>query len=86
MPYAIRSAGGGKVKVVNTETGNVHSKATTRANAEAQVRLLHGVEHGMRPRTTKEVIGTMPSARMAMHKKPAARKTHKDKGRTKGAK
>mgnify|MGYP000421200264 FL=1 len=44
MPYKIESVGGGRYKVVNVETGNVHSKATTKANAEAQVRLLHGVE------------------------------------------
>ena len=84
MPYAIRSAGGGKYKVVNKETGNVHSKATTRANAEAQVRLLHGVEHGMKPRTTREVMGTMPT--MRMHSKPSARKAPKARGRTKGGK
>jgi len=62
MPYAIRSLGGGKYKVVNKETGNVHSKATSKANAQSQVRLLQGVEHGMKPRTTRQVIGDHPSA------------------------
>ena len=61
MPYAIRSLGGGKYKVVNKETGNVHSKATSKANAQSQVRLLQGVEHGMKPRTTRQVIGDHPS-------------------------
>lgn len=63
MPYAIHSLGGGQYKVVNKATGNVHSKSTSKANAEAQVRLLHGVEHSdLKPRTTKEVIGDRPSA------------------------
>jgi len=40
----------GKYKVRNTQTGVVHAKATSKANAEAQIRLLRGVEHGMEPR------------------------------------
>ena len=63
MPYAVEPVGDGRYKVVNKETGNVHSKGTTKAAAESQVRLLHGVEHGMRPRTTREAIGTQPSVR-----------------------
>lgn len=78
MPYKIESVGGGRYKVVNVETGNVHSKATTKANAEAQVRLLHGVEHGMKPRTTREVMGTMPM----MRTKGSSHKTHKGKGKS----
>ena len=49
MPYAILPSDGG-FKVVNTSNGAVHAKHTTRAKAEAQVRLLRGVEHGMKPR------------------------------------
>lgn len=49
MPYAILPADGA-FKVVNTATGEVHAKHTSRAKAEAQVRLLRGVEHGMKPR------------------------------------
>ena len=29
--------------------GGTHAKHTTKAKAEAQIRLLHGVEHGMVP-------------------------------------
>ena len=73
MPYSIQDAGGGKFKVVNRESGNVHSKATTKAKAEAQVRLLHGVEHGMKPRTTRQVIGKSPGAGSS-HKSRKAKK------------
>ena len=54
MPYAILSAKGG-FKVVNTATGKVHAAHTTREKAEAQVRLLRGVEHGMVPRGRPEM-------------------------------
>lgn len=51
MPWGIRKINEGKNKgkfrVVNTQTGAVHAKATSKANAEAQVRLLQGVKHGM---------------------------------------
>ena len=51
MPYAIRRTRGGH-KVVNTATGKVHAEHTSRAKAEAQVRLLNAVEHNpnFRPR------------------------------------
>ena len=75
MPYEIRSAGGGKFKVVNTETGTVHSKATTKGNAQAQVRLLHGVEHGMKPRTTREAIGPYIDVKGPKKHKKSRRKT-----------
>lgn len=70
MPYRIEAVGDtGKFKVVNKESGNVHSKATTKAKAEDQVRLLHGVEHGMKPRTTKEVAGKNPHVGSAAKKR-----------------
>lgn len=47
MPYAVISVGGGKYKVVNTSTGKIHAEKTTKDKAEAQLRLLRGVEHGM---------------------------------------
>lgn len=50
MPYAIRQNEDGSFKVVNTETGEVHAGSTTKGNAKAQVRLLQGVKHGMKPR------------------------------------
>ncbi len=54
MPYTKTSVGKGKVKV--TGPGGVHAKATTPAKAAAQIRLLHGVKHGMKPRTTREAM------------------------------
>ena len=49
MPYAIRPAGDGRFEVVNTATGKVHARHTSRVKAERQVRLLHAVEHGFKP-------------------------------------
>jgi hypothetical protein len=51
MPYSIVThPGTGMVSVVNTATGAVHSKHTTPEKARAQVRLLYGIEHGMKLR------------------------------------
>ena len=49
MPYKVNQVMGG-FEVVNTETGKVHAKHTTKARALKQVRLLNAVKHGMRPR------------------------------------
>lgn len=54
MPYKIVSIGHGKVKVVNAQTGKVHAKSTTRSEAEKQIRLMQGVEHGMKLRKKKK--------------------------------
>lgn len=54
MPYEINQVMGG-FEVVNTETGEVHAKHSTRAKAQAQVRLLNAVKHNPRfqPRGTR---------------------------------
>ena len=46
MPYKVVKKTGTQTrfKVVNTKTGYVHSKSTTKKKAEAQVRLLEQVE------------------------------------------
>jgi len=49
MPYKVNQVMGG-FEVVNTETGAVHAKHTTKAKADRQVRLLNAVKHGMKPR------------------------------------
>lgn len=51
MPYAIEKTDG-KFSVVNTETGSVKSKATTKTNAQRQINLLRGLEHGWKPTGT----------------------------------
>ncbi len=48
MPYKIKSAGKGKVKVVGPG-GSVRAKSTTPSKAARQVRLLHGIENGWKP-------------------------------------
>jgi hypothetical protein len=53
MPYTLvhhHEAEGGGYSVVSTLTGKVHSKHSTHANAIAQMKLLYGIEHGMKPR------------------------------------
>jgi hypothetical protein len=47
MPEKIRKLPGGGYRV--STPGGVKAKHTTRAKAEAQARLLRGVEHGWRP-------------------------------------
>ena len=41
MPYRIEKHAHGDYSVVNAKTGAVKAKHTTKAKAEAQVRLLH---------------------------------------------
>lgn len=54
MPYELRKKGTGYV-VVNTQTGKEHSKKPIpKARAEAQMRLLYGIEHGMIPTGKKD--------------------------------
>lgn len=52
MPYKIlKLRNQDAYRVKNTETGKVLAKKTTKAKAEAQVRLLRGIEHGtLKPR------------------------------------
>ena len=51
MPYKITSLGKGKVRV--TSPHGVKAKATTKAKAKRQVRLLQGVKHGWKPTGAK---------------------------------
>ena len=53
MPYTIEKFPGG-YKVKNTETGQYHSKKPIpKTRAEAQMRLLQAIDHGMKPRGKK---------------------------------
>ena len=53
MPYAIRKKGD-KWLTVNSDTGQVHGTHDSKAKATAQLRLLYGVEHGMKLRDQKK--------------------------------
>jgi hypothetical protein len=54
MPYGLEHWGKDKAIVVNTQSGKHHSLTPIPlANAKAQLRLLRGVEHGMKPRKEK---------------------------------
>ena len=75
MPYGVKKVDGHQVR--NTETGKVHAKGTSKAKAEAQVRLLHGVKHGMKPRTTKQVAGLDQETAIRRGKQPAKTKARK---------
>jgi hypothetical protein len=52
MPYRVEKDGAG-FRVVNVSTGRVHAKRTSRQAAEAQARLLRGIEHGMKRKGAK---------------------------------
>jgi hypothetical protein len=52
MPYEVKHKGNGRYTVINKETGKEHG-LTTKEKAMAQMRLLYGVEGGMRPRGKK---------------------------------
>ena len=49
MPYSVRKNEDGSYKVVDRETGKVHSEHTTKEKAERQRRLLEGIRHGWKP-------------------------------------
>lgn len=48
MPYAMRKVGK-KWLVEKADTGKKVAEHATQGDAEAQIRLLHGVEHGWKP-------------------------------------
>lgn len=50
MPYIIKKNVDGTYAVINKETGEKKAKHTSKAKAEAQVRFLLSLEHGMKPR------------------------------------
>lgn len=45
MPYTIKKTDGYRV----SSPHRVHAKGTTKKKAEAQVRLMQGIEHGWKP-------------------------------------
>ena len=47
MPVKITKTKSGKYRV--STPSSVHAKGTTKAKAEAQARLLKGIEHGWKP-------------------------------------
>jgi hypothetical protein len=52
MPYKKKVLKGGKVRI--TGPSGVHMKAGTKKNAEAQLRLLHGIDKGWKPTKGKK--------------------------------
>lgn len=51
MPTQVRKTASGKYKV--STPGGVKAKATSKAKAEAQARLLHGIDRGWKPTKRK---------------------------------
>ena len=49
MPYAKRKNPDGSYRVVNEDTGDVKMEHGTEAEADKQLRLLRGIEHGWHP-------------------------------------
>lgn len=55
MPYEIRKLPNqDKYRVRNKDTGQIKAKSTTKTNAQKLVRLLNGLEHGMKPRIRRK--------------------------------
>lgn len=55
MPFVMRKLPGkDEYKVYNKETKKVYSKNTSKEKAEAQLRLLRGVEYGWKPTVRKK--------------------------------
>jgi hypothetical protein len=50
MPYAKRKNADGSFRVVNEDTGDVKMEHGTEEEADKQLRLLRGIEHGWSPR------------------------------------
>jgi hypothetical protein len=50
MPYAKEKNTDGTWRVINRDTGDVKMKSGSEAEADKQLRLLRGLEHGMRRR------------------------------------
>jgi hypothetical protein len=50
LPYAKRENQDGTFRVVNEETGDVKMESGSEDEADRQLRLLRGLEHGMRRR------------------------------------
>ena len=50
MPYKMKKVDGYQVR----GPSGVHAKHSTKSNAEAQMRLLRGIEHGMVPNNMKK--------------------------------
>jgi hypothetical protein len=46
MPYGMRKLPNGKYRVYNKDTGKVHAKATSKANAVAQIRIMQAADAG----------------------------------------
>jgi hypothetical protein len=44
MPYQIKQISPRRYSVINSKTGEIHSKSTTKEKAEAQIRLLEQLE------------------------------------------
>lgn len=62
MPYAIVKKGN-KWLTINKETGKVKGAHDSKEKAESQMRLLYGVEHGLKPK--KNEIKTKKDKRVA---------------------
>ena len=62
MPFEIISLGRGKYEVKNSETGTIHSKHTTKKNAQAQLRILNQVSKGEGVEIKKDIKAKLEEA------------------------
>ena len=58
MPYKlIKVKGKNLYKVINELTGKIHSKGSTRSDAEKQIRIMQFFDNTSRKRKVKKLIG-----------------------------
>lgn len=55
MPYRIKRVKGDRFMVIG-DNGEIHAEAATLKKARAQIRLLRGIEHGMKLRNRQPYI------------------------------
>lgn len=67
MPYEILHPSPRCWTVVNTDTGAIHAKCSTKKNAQSQMRLLYAIEKGWKPTGKKMDGGSIHTGREIYH-------------------
>ena len=68
MPYTILKNSDGTYRVENKETGKVHAKSTSKANAEKQIIAMNMAEHGQPLDKSKKRKKSKGKGMMGKHK------------------
>ncbi len=82
MPYKTEKNSDGSYKVVNADTGKVHAKHASKANAEAQMRIMMDAEGKSMPKTTRQMIDHMEGSSVGNKSKGKPKKGSKQAPRS----